>query len=95
MSEQPDNAIAQPIWIPWTRRGSVLGLLLIYAAVSLSAAWNKSGTFDEHVILNNGRTYWETGDFRMSPDATLTQYWLSIPLHFSSFSSSILDHPNW
>ncbi len=57
------------------------GLLLIFAALSYSAAWNKNATFDENVHIPAAWTHLRYGDFRANPEhPPLWKYWAALPL---------------
>lgn len=73
----------------------VVGLLSIYAALSLSAASTKCATFDEgsHLIL--GYTIWEKGDFRFLPEAAILERWQSLPIYLAGFRSPSYDDDTW
>ena len=61
-------------------------LLVLHFALAISAVATKSATFDEHMYLTGGYSYWATGDARFDPGigmlparwATLAWCWMGV-----------------
>ena len=50
------------------RKAAVAALLALYYVMALSAASQKSMTFDEMAHLTGGYTYWAFNDYRLHPE---------------------------
>ena len=53
---------------PAARAAGVLALLVLYYVMAVSAAAQKSMTFDEMAHLTGGYTYWAFDDYRLHPE---------------------------
>ena len=53
---------------PLARLAAVAGLLALYGVMAISAAAQKSMTFDEMAHLTGGYTYWAYNDYRLHPE---------------------------
>ncbi|MFI5349916.1 MAG: glycosyltransferase family 39 protein [Elusimicrobiota bacterium] len=70
--------------MPNSRRGRLIlgGVLLLFGALSFSAALRESPTYDESTHLSSGRIYWETGRYRRDVLHTpLIRLWAALPLY--------------
>ncbi len=72
------------------------GLLTLFMWMSLSASREKSPTFDEIAHITKGYVIHQTGDFRLSLDASiLPQYWAALPLRVESLRLPPPQDPSW
>jgi hypothetical protein len=62
----PPSSTATPR--PVARAAGVLALLALYYVMALTAAGQKSMTFDEMAHLTGGYTYWAFDDYRLHPE---------------------------
>src|SRR6185312_15615082 len=73
-----------------------VGLLGLFGGMAASVSREHSTTADEIFYITSGYSYWQTGDFRLSPDAgNVPMRWAALPLlrrnlHFPSF-----EQPAW
>lgn len=59
-------------------------LSILHAALAVTAAMEKSPTFDEPAHLTAGYSYWLKSDFRLDPEnGDLPAPWAALPLLFS------------
>ena len=71
-------------------------MLTWFYVSSLSAAFDKSTTFDELLHLTAGYSSWKLDDFRMEPDnGNLPQRWAAVPLLFDDTKFPDLDQDAW
>ena len=77
----------------------VVGLcvaLAIYCDMATRAASRKSATFDEHVHVTAGYTYWTQNDYRLNPEnGNWTQRLLALPLLLDRPAFPTLDQDAW
>src|SRR3569833_2190114 len=60
---------------------AVVGLLMLFVILAVSASATKCTTFDEQFHLTGGYSYWTLNDFRIQPEnGNLPQRWMSLPL---------------
>lgn len=79
----------------WVCAGCCLGLLVIFGALSLTAASRKSATVDEPLHLVAGYLHRTVGDFRIDPEQpALFGYWASLPLAKQTLSPDF-NAPAW
>lgn len=78
------------------RAAAVAGLLALYYAMALSAASQKSMTFDEMAHLTGGYTYWKLGDYRLhGENGNWPQRLAALPAVLGGASFPRLDQPAW
>jgi hypothetical protein len=78
------------------RIAAVAGLLAVYYVLAISAASQKSMTFDEMAHLTAGYTYWTYNDYRLHPEnGNLPQRLGALPAVFGGASFPRLDQPAW
>jgi len=71
-------------------------MLVGYFVSALTAAAEKSATYDEPVHLTGGYTYWKFGDFRIQPEnGNLPQRWAAIPLLFTDYQFQSRELESW
>lgn len=74
----------------------VLAVILLFAATALYGASGKSATFDEHVHITGGYSYWSQNDYRLHPEnGTLAQRWLALPLAIKGANFFAPDDRTW
>jgi 4-amino-4-deoxy-L-arabinose transferase-like glycosyltransferase len=72
------------------------GLLLLYPALALTAARDKSFTFDEVPHLAAGATCWRFDDYRISPEnGILTERWAGLATLADDYVFPTHDQPAW
>jgi len=60
---------------------AVVALLVVHAALTLSAMRDASATFDENLHIAAGLSYWKFDDYRLQPEnGNLPQRWCALPL---------------
>ena len=68
----------------------------IYWMMAVTAAWDKSVTFDEIAHLTGGYTYWLRNDFRFDAESgVLPQRWATLPLLWMKPAMPPTDDPAW
>ena len=78
------------------RATAVAGLLAVYYGLALSAASQKSLTFDEMAHLTAGYTYWVFNDYRLHPEnGNLPQRLGALPAVLGGASFPRIDQPAW
>lgn len=82
---------------PWLQRmAAVAGLLAVYYVLAVSAAAQKSMTFDEMAHLTAGYTYWAFNDYRLHPEnGNLPQRLGALPAALGGALFPRLDQPAW
>src|SRR5262245_13989587 len=70
-------------------------LLACYVALSLSAVWRKSFTFDELYHLTVGISHWQTGDYHFHPENGLAQEWAALGVLGACQQFPPLDERPW
>src|SRR3954463_12209893 len=74
----------------------VLAAILVYAGAALYGVSGKSATFDEHIHVAGGYSYWSQNDYRLNPEAgNLAQRWVALPLAIQRPNFLPPDHPAW
>src|SRR5436305_14413767 len=69
-------------------------LAALHAVLAITAAMEKSPTFDEPTHLTAGYSYWLKNDYRLDPEnGNLPARWAAIPLVLSR--PIFLDHAAW
>jgi hypothetical protein len=81
----------------WLRRmAAVASLLAVYYVLAVSAAAQKSMTFDEMAHLTAGYTYWAFNDYRLHPEnGNLPQRLGALPAALGGVPFPRLDQPAW
>lgn len=80
---------------PW-HRPVVVALLAAYWVLAVTAAADKSATFDEGVYLAGGYSYWKYHDYRLNPESGhLTQRLAALPLLAGSRADPDRDAAGW
>ena len=75
---------------------AVAGLLAVYYVLAISAASQKSMTFDEMAHLTAGYTYWAYNDYRLHPEnGNLPQRLGALPAVLGGASFPRLEQPAW
>ncbi|HET7216750.1 MAG TPA: hypothetical protein VFJ02_01820 [Vicinamibacterales bacterium] len=78
------------------RMAGVAALLALYYVMALSAASQKSMTFDEMAHLTGGYTYWAFDDYRLHPEnGNWPQRLAALPAVMSGAAFPRLDQPAW
>jgi hypothetical protein len=92
---KPTAAVPGDLLSGW--QSAAVGILLVwYFVAAISAANDKSATFDEPYHLTGGYTYWKFGDFRIQPEnGNLPQRLAALPLLFADCNFPSLDEPTW
>ena len=81
---------------PTARVAGVLALLALYYVMALSAAGQKSMTFDEMAHLTGGYTYWAFDDYRLHPEnGNWPQRLAALPAVMSAAGFPALNEPAW
>jgi hypothetical protein len=79
-----------------TRVAAVAALLALYYVMAVSAASQKSMTFDEMAHLTGGYTYWAFDDYRLHPEnGNWPQRLGALPAVIGGASFPSLDQPAW
>jgi len=87
-----NEAILQWLRGPWP----VTLLFSAFFVIGLSAAQQKSPTFDEPVHLTGGYTYWAFNDYRMHPDnGNWSQRFAALPVWLGGYSFPTVNDPDW
>lgn len=74
----------------------VLAAILLYAAIALYGASDKSATFDEQIHVTGGYTYWTLNDYRLHPEnGNWAQRWLALPVAIRGAGFLPLDDADW
>ncbi|MEK7537746.1 MAG: hypothetical protein AAB619_02115 [Patescibacteria group bacterium] len=77
------------------RAGIVLVIASAFTWQSIGA-WQDSQTTDEAVHLSAGRSYWQTGDYRLNPEhPALFKLWAALPLVLTPEAQLQTDTPIW
>src|SRR5689334_19530885 len=78
------------------RGAAVAALLALYYVMAISAASQKSMTFDEMAHLTGGYTYWAFNDYRLHPEnGNWPQRLAALPAVLSGARFPPLDQPAW
>jgi hypothetical protein len=78
------------------RLAAVAGLLALYYVMAISAAAQKSMTFDEMAHLTGGYTYWAFNDYRLHPEnGNWPQRLGALPAVLGGASFPSLTQPAW
>jgi hypothetical protein len=86
------NERAQGLW----RVAAVAGLLAVYYVLAISAASQKSMTFDEMAHLTAGYSYWAFNDYRLHPEnGNLPQRLGALPAVLGGAAFPRLDQQAW
>ena len=81
---------------PLVRLASVAGLLALYYVMAISAAAQKSMTFDEMAHLTGGYPYWAFNDYRLHPEnGNWPQRLGALPAVLGGASFPSLTQPAW
>lgn len=81
---------------PLVRLAAVAGLLALYGVMAISAAAQKSMTFDEMAHLTGGYTYWAFNDYRLHPEnGNWPQRLGALPAVLGGASFPSLTQPAW
>src|SRR6478672_5956649 len=81
---------------PAVRAAGVVALLALYYVMALTAAGQKSMTFDEMAHLTGGYTYWAFNDYRLHPEnGNWPQRLAALPAIVSGAVFPRLDQPAW
>jgi hypothetical protein len=81
---------------PIARVAGVVALLALYYVMALSAAAQKSMTFDEMAHLTGGYTYWAFDDYRLHPEnGNWPQRLAALPAVMSGAGFPTLNQPAW
>ncbi len=81
---------------PLARMAGVAALLALYYVMALSAASEKSMTFDEMAHLTGGYTYWAFNDYRLHPEnGNWPQRLGALPAVLGGSKFPGLDQPAW
>jgi hypothetical protein len=81
-----DHALAGETAIARTRFATIIAILLaaMHAALAITAAIEKSPTFDEPTHLTAGYSYWLRNDYRLDPEnGNWPARWAALPLLWS------------
>jgi hypothetical protein len=79
-----------------SRRAAMAALLTLYYVMAVSAAWQKSMTFDEMAHLTGGYSYWAFDDYRLHPEnGNWPQRLGALPALLGRASFPRLDQPAW
>jgi 4-amino-4-deoxy-L-arabinose transferase-like glycosyltransferase len=71
-------------------------VLALYYVMAVTAASQKSVTFDEMAHLTAGYSYWAFDDYRLHPEnGNWPQRWGALPLVFAGYAFPTLDQPAW
>ena len=90
----PPSSTATPR--PAARAAGVLALLALYYVMALTAAGQKSMTFDEMAHLTGGYTYWAFDDYRLHPEnGNWPQRLGALPAVLSGAGFPPLNQPAW
>ena len=90
----PPSSTATPR--PAARAAGVLALLALYYVMALTAAGQKSMTFDEMAHLTGGYTYWAFDDYRLHPEnGNWPQRLGALPAVLSGAGFPALNQPAW
>jgi 4-amino-4-deoxy-L-arabinose transferase-like glycosyltransferase len=81
---------------PVARVAGVVALLALYYVMALTAAGQKSMTFDEMAHLTGGYTYWAFDDYRLHPEnGNWPQRLAALPAVMSGAGFPALNQPAW
>jgi 4-amino-4-deoxy-L-arabinose transferase-like glycosyltransferase len=81
---------------PAVRAAGVVALLALYYVMALTAAGQKSMTFDEMAHLTGGYTYWAFDDYRLHPEnGNWPQRLGALPAVLSGARFPALNQPAW
>ena len=81
---------------PVVRAAGVVALLALYYVMALTAAGQKSMTFDEMAHLTGGYTYWAFDDYRLHPEnGNWPQRLGALPAVLSGARFPALNQPAW
>src|SRR6187399_3002455 len=81
---------------PAARVAGVVALLALYYVMALTAAGQKSMTFDEMAHLTGGYTYWAFDDYRLHPEnGNWPQRLAALPAVMSGAGFPALNQPAW
>lgn len=80
---------------PWFVPVAAALLIALHVLLAVAGTWNKGATFDENAYIGNGFSFWATGDYRMSPDAILTQRWITWPVYLAGYHAPPTDNESW
>jgi hypothetical protein len=71
-------------------------IAILHAVMALTAAFEKSPTYDEPAHLTAGYSYWLKNDFRLDPEnGNLPQRWAALPLLLSRPKFISLENEAW
>src|SRR5438309_1290060 len=71
-------------------------LSILHGALAITAAMEKSPTFDEPAHLTAGYSYWLKNDFRLDPEnGNLPARWAALPLLFSQPNFPSTENLSW